>query len=103
MFTVANQKAIAFHFHPSMFVSEQAMMVKAHTLGVYFIWRRIQSTLWPYVNTQLILICTLSSACFDGYWCEAVFCFVVLYVSKQPKKMYFTVYLRKGKKYEKKA
>lgn len=31
-----------------------------------------------------------------------MFCFVVLYVSKQRKKFSFTVYLRKGKKYEKK-
>lgn len=28
MFTVANQKAIAFHFHPDMFDLEQAMVLK---------------------------------------------------------------------------
>lgn len=33
MFTVANQKAIVFHFYPSI----EAMTFKAHTLGVYFI------------------------------------------------------------------
>lgn len=68
MFTVANQKAIAFHFPPrTLWVRAGAAVQSAYsTLGVYFIWQRIQSELWPYVNAQQILICMLSSACFYG-------------------------------------
>lgn len=68
MFTVANQKAIAFHFPPrTLWVRAGAAVQSAYsTLGVYFIWQRIQSELWPYVNAQQILICRLSSACFYG-------------------------------------
>lgn len=44
MFTVANQKAIVFHFHPSMFDSEGTTF-KAYTEGAFFICNRIQSEL----------------------------------------------------------
>lgn len=36
MFTVANQKAIAFHFHPDMFDLKQAVVLKERTLCVSF-------------------------------------------------------------------
>lgn len=91
MFTVANQKAIAFYFHHSMV--EHAMTFKAHTEGVYFIWNRIQSELWPYLNTQQILICMLSSVCFAAYLCERVQIFLL--VNRQRQNLFLCVYLNK--------
>lgn len=46
-------------------------MFKAHRRGVYLIPSRVQSQLWPYVNTQKIIICcVLSSVCFEAYLYE---------------------------------
>lgn len=55
MFTVANQKAIAFHFHPAMFELQQAKTLKDHMQGMYFIRKKFNLSCEHMLITESVI------------------------------------------------